>query len=602
MKFIRLGRLLPSLPRLFLRGLLSLYTRIGQHGFVLIWATLTGLVTGLTVVVIRLVAIFFEAGSAELAQWKFWAVLPLPVIGIMLAGWIKRRLEEDSSSRDMTELMTALRTGRPGRLKLSTLSHIAVAPLTVGLGASAGLTTPGVLAGASLGSTIGKVLHVPFSRRVRLMTCGSAAAVSAIFNCPISGVLFAIEALLPRSRPIELVPILFAAAGASVVTQGVFGAEPYFHLPDADWYAGELGAFLLLGLGAALLGVFIVRLNRNWEDKALHSPLRPWQINLIAGLFTALWVGLFPALAGEGGGVIHQLFTGDGEALLRQSPLFKWVFSGTGGVFFFALAVMLLKPLASAATLNGGGAGGHFAPTLFTGAFAGLAFAEAVRLLGWGELPPGDMVAAGMCGVFAAAFRAPLTAIFLVSEMSGTYRLMLPLIVVAAAAFFLAGFLEKDSIYVHADERSEKPEPTAGVKTIRDRIEHRMPLLAGKAPDWAHFLKHNPGDSFAVVDSEKKLLGVIRRSRIENRRQTPPPLLPEELMQSADTPLLASDRPEMALGAFNLFAAEELPVVNHHHLYQGFLTRQDLTAASSPAASPPAAAAAPEASAAPPSK
>lgn len=561
---------------LFLRKMAELYGNIGQSSFFLIWAIITGLVTGGAVVLIRLIAVALEALTGISVHGLLPAILLIlaPVFGLALSWFIKKTLSHSNSSADMTLLIRSIRERKPELIRLETLSHVIASPLTAGLGASAGLTTPSVLTGASTGANIGHFLHMAPERTVQLMTCGTAAGIAAIFGSPIAGVLFAVEVLLPKMSVGELVPVLLSAAGATVVVQVALSNTPFFEMLCQSWDFRALPFYVILGLLSAAIGIGMIRGNR-WVSGALDRYCRRDVTRLlVGGVLVAALVALFPRLAGEGIAPMQMLIRDHSFASSTPGWLRNLCGDGLPLMILTGLLLFLLKIAATSLTLSCGGSGGFFAPSLFVGAFFGFTMKHVFELFRWGSIHDTNFIALGMCGVFASSFRAPLTAIFLVVEMSGSYVLMIPLILVAALSYFITAFFEDDSIYTTASavERAGRGMHLKASYRRVIRTEYTA-LLPGRRVNWEILLASTAETVFPVLDSSGYLLGIIPRAKIENivmlnQLQTPP----EKLMIFPKVVLRGNEKLSLIFSAMHFYGMNFLPVLDGRRRFKGFVS------------------------------
>lgn len=560
----------------FLRKMAEVYGTIGQSSFFLIWAVITGIITGAAVVLIRIAAAALEAltGTAETGLAFKILIFFAPVAGMALSYLIKKTLSHSNSSADMTLLIQSIRQRKPELIRLETFSHIAASPLTAGLRASAGLTTPSILTGASMGASIGRLLHISADKTVQLMTCGTAAGIAAIFGSPISSVLFAVEVLLPKMNVSALIPVLLSAAGATVVMQVSLANTPFFEMLCKNWEIRALPYYIILGLLSSAIGIGMIRSNKlvgNFVNGRIRTDLGRL---FLGGLAVASLVFLFPQLSGEGIGPIQNLIRT--HSLNPEIPF--WLKHVSGNAVFLLLftgsALFLLKTAATSLTLSCGGSGGFFAPSLFVGAFFGFTLKHMFDLLHWGNIYDTNFIALGMCGVFASSFRAPLTGIFLVVEMSGSYVLMIPLIIVAAISYFITAFFENDSIYTNADESGSDEEVMEnGTENLRKVISGDYISFSPDRPvNWEVVLNTTQETIFPVLDAKGCLLGVILRPAIEktvmlNKDGVPP----KKLMIFPKVTLSGKEKISMILAAMKIFSMTRLPILDSRLRFQGFV-------------------------------
>ncbi len=425
----------------------------------LILSVIIGASTGLAAVAfIRLIAIIQNRSYTTVGylfpHLGIWSYALVPIAGALLAGPIIAFFAREAKGHGVPEVMQAL-VMRGGRIRPRVaIAKIVASALCIGTGGSAGREGPIVQVGSTLGSVMGQVLHLSDDRIKNLVACGAAAGIAATFNAPIAGVAFAIEVLMCELQVRAFGNVVIAAVSAAVVSQIYLGDRPAFTVPSYSMESPlTILFYLLLGLVAALVGVGFIRM-LSWFEDAFDNWKFPLALKPAIG---ALLLGLL--------GVCYLQFTNTsfnnptefqlGMPLIENiphvyGPGFTFIEEALHGkTSFWILALLIvLKPLATSLTLGSGNSGGVFAPSLFIGAMLGGAMGELFAM--WNPVlagPPGAYALVGMAAVFAACARAPLTAMLIVFEMSNDYALILPLMLTAVTASYLAQYLHPESIY-----------------------------------------------------------------------------------------------------------------------------------------------------------
>jgi len=364
-----------------------------------------------------------------------WAWIAIPVIvtcGFAISRLLVRWGANDSPGENIPDLMYRLHL-KGGRMPLRPVAAKAVASaVLIGTGGAVGAEGPVIVAGAATGSRIGRWLKSSPQRLRTLAGCGAAAGLSAAFNAPIAGVLFAVEKILGSAGGLSLGPFVVASIIASTFGRSVFGNQPVLAVPSAYSLisAWHLLLYTFLGTVSGFLAVAYTRMV--WAtDERWEKFRQPWTGVLVGGLIVGSLSLVFRAdLWGHG----HQsvdLFT----LSSRSVPIL--------------LGLVFAKLVATAVTVATGRAGGLFTPALFLGAALGTAFGILLQPLPepWGMVPPGAFALAGMAAVVAGATHAPLTAIMMVFEMTGDYGLILPLMLTSVVAYLVARKLHPESVY-----------------------------------------------------------------------------------------------------------------------------------------------------------
>lgn len=359
---------------------------------------------------------------------RFSAVL-LPALGALIAGPLLTYFARDAKGHGVPEVMEAVAL-HGGRISPAIMVNALASVFIIGMGGSAGRVAPVVQIGAGWGFLVARALRLSPERVRNLVACGTAAGIAATFNAPIAGVFFALEVILGELGARSFATLVIAAVTSSVVGRSFLGDFPAFVLPGyvlIDYR--ELLLYAGLGVLAAFVGVLFVRaltfvtsLFERWQFPEIFEPV-------VGGLLIGLLGVVFPQILGMGARPVEQALRGQ----------LAW---------HLMAALIFLKIIATSFTLGSGGAGGIFAPLLFCGAMLGGAYGFWMHR--WFPLltaSSGAYALVGMAAVFAAAGRAPITAVLILFEMSRDYRVILPLMLTTVISLVIASLLETESIY-----------------------------------------------------------------------------------------------------------------------------------------------------------
>lgn len=380
------------------------------------------------------------------AKYVLYVLLPLPFAGVALSYFFQRIFGGRTFSKSLSGLILNLDRRRPNIPFSETYTHIFSSALCVGFGGSAGLEAPSVLTGAAVASNITRFFKVNTLPRSIFIGCGSAAAISGIFDSPIAGVLFVIEGLLPEFSVSALVPIVLASASSSVVSHLLSGHDVFFPNAIVQWSGQEIFPAFLLGCVCAVIGILTIRGTEATAGRLSRMFPRPLVRMVCGALVLCLFLALFPHLRGQGYPFIEKLLIRD-QAFIWEAPyLLSWLPSGALP-YIIVLAAIFIKIFVSSLTIASGGDGGIFAPSMFIGAFTGYAFAHAVNLSGLAEVSYSNFTALGMCGVFTSVMRTSLAGVFLIAETTGGYQLLVPLMIVSGVSWYFGRIFEPRSIY-----------------------------------------------------------------------------------------------------------------------------------------------------------
>lgn len=442
---------LKTYKRLILR-----FTRIWRHFFkpesdVIVIAILVGIVTAFAAQFLHFLVSQFTGVAAQFADFapnmpiRGAVIFLLPLFGIFLSNYFQTHYCAPGFGKSLAPLILKLDRHNEAIPSSEMFTHIISSAISVGFGGSAGLEAPSVLTGAAIGSNISRIFLIRRMPRSMIVSCGAAAAIAAIFDSPIAGVLFVVEALLPEFTVPLLIPPLVSSAVSSAVTHSLDGHGTFFMSKIEQWHGNEVIMMFACGIVCAIIGAFIIK-SCVFVGKQLHRLKSPNMRLLCGGLCASAVLFVFPELRSQGYASIEQLLIGDDTAF-SEAP---FVLQGLSPILLpivLMLSAIILKPAVSALTIESGGDGGIFAPSMFIGAFTGFAFARCVNMLGIANLSECNFTALGMCGVFTTVMRSPLAGIFLIAETTGGFVLLVPLMIVASVAMATGKLFEPHSIY-----------------------------------------------------------------------------------------------------------------------------------------------------------
>lgn len=405
---------------------------------ILLVCVFTGLAAGVGAWILKTLIRYISTALTEgLREGDFnWVLLVAPAVGLLLSGWMQRRLFHRDVSRGTEKLKEALDAkdyDLPHQLVYEPVAGCAV---TIGMGGSAGAEGPIAYAGAAIGSNAAKFFRLPAGFTRMMLGFGAAAGIAAIFKAPLAGVFFTLEVL---GMTLSSVPILGLVACCLI---GAFTAYLLSGMtPEVVWH-GAITQFDYSQTGWLLLIGIVMGLYCRWYRRsglAIRSGwLRistPWKRELLAGLFLGVITLCMPTLFGEGYGSLQKVLAGHLDSIADYS-----LPSGTHGALLIPLmlgGILLVKGAAVYTTNNAGGVSGSFAPTLFAGCMAGALMALGADAIGCG-IPHSQIAYICMGGAMAGIVRAPLMATFITVEVTMTYSLLLPVAAVSFISYIVA--------------------------------------------------------------------------------------------------------------------------------------------------------------------
>jgi len=497
-------------------------THLGSRTLLVMASILVGIISALAAIILKTFVHFMH----RIPEYFFgvsgnhvWYLL-LPAMGIILTVMVVRLFFKGKIEKGLGSILFSI-VRRSGRVEENKMySHIITSGITVGFGGSAGLEAPIVITGSAIGSNIATRLGFGDKERVLLLACGAASGIAAVFNCPIAGVIFAIEVLLTDITIPLFIPLLISTATSIIVSKLLYKGQ-LFYLITNDWYYHAIPFYILLGVICGLISVYMTRVSLYIEEK-METKKEKYVKALPGGLLVGGLIFLFPPLFGEGYNTVTSLLNGTFQDIVNNS-IFVSFRDNPLILVLIVFIIVMVKPIATALTLGSGGNGGIFAPSLFTGAMAGFGLAYLVNLSGISTLHINNFVAVGMAGILAGVIHAPLTAIFLIAEITGGYVLFVPLMIVSAISYFISRYFEPYSIYTK--KLAQKGHLFTGDKDtnvlrqilLDDLIETEFftLLMSDKFEKLIEAFTKSNRNVFPVVDDENNFIGIIQLDNVK---------------------------------------------------------------------------------------
>ena len=473
-------------------------------------------------------------------------------------------------------------------------SSLFTSVFTAGFGGSAGLEGPLVLTNSAWGSNLGRLFKVDYKSKTLLIGCAAAAAMAAIFKAPLAAVVFAVEVLMLEFSVSSLIPLLVASVSAVLVTSLAGDSQTTIGFTlNSPFRLGNSGYFVLLGVVTGLSSVYFSRLYlgiTNWFQR-----IKNWKARVLTGgLLLGLVIWMFPPLYGEGYEVINQLISDNGYNQefrdIAMSTFFeKWTDS-TYLMLLFLFLLVLFKVIATALTIGSGGVGGIFARSLFMGGTLGFLFSRFFKYYEINvSLPSENFTLVGMAGLMAGVLHAPLTAIFMIAEISGGYELYIPLMLTTVTSFYVSKGLMKNTIYTRElAMRGElithdKDDAALTLMTLDEIIQTDFKVFRPEQnlADIEQVLEQTDQLLYPVVDKNGNLMGQVTFDDLR------PVLFKPEIYSSLKIADVLSESPEVisseddiktVMDKFESTQAWKLPVVTHAK-YIGVISRTELLSA-----------------------
>lgn len=508
--------------------------------------------------------------------------LAYPILGMLLTLLFVKYIVKDNIGHGVSRVLYSI-SKRKSRLKShNTWTSIVATTLTIGCGGSVGAEAPIVLTGSSIGSTIGRYFRLNYRNITLLIGCGAAGAISGIFKAPIAGIVFTLEVLLLDLTMSSIVPLLISSVTAASVAYFLMGDTVLFsfditgafNIKNIPWY-------IILGIGSGLVSVYFSKMTLFLESR--YDKIRNSFLKLaVGGSILTLLIWIFPPFYGEGYKTIMLLLSGNSDAVFAGS-----LFHGAADNYFvfilFFLSLVTFKVIATSSTNGAGGVGGIFAPTLFIGGVNGYMLSNLLQKFAGAEIPDNRFVLVGMAGTMAGVMHAPLTAIFLIAEITGGYSLLIPLIITSTTAFIISRSFESHSIYhIELARRGEliTHDKDKAVLTLMDwKKDIEKDLVKIKGTDTlgslVEAISRSKRNLFPVVDDYQILEGVVslddvREIMFDHSQYNT--VLVKDLMSVPPSYIDIRENIDTVMRTFSETGAWNLPVLDKGY-YVGFISK-----------------------------
>ena len=568
-------------------------SHLSERNQVLVLSVVVGLVVGLAAVLLKTLINLIQHGLHSVFGGSLNGILylVLPGVGMLLAMLFCRYVIKDNIGHGVTKALQAV-SRHDSRIKPHNMwSSVVASSVTIGFGGSVGAEAPIVYTGAAIGSNFARYCGLSYRNMTILLGCGAAAAVAGIFKAPLAGVLFVLEILLFNISMNSMMPLLLSTVSATVVSYIFLGDATPFECTLTPFVLKNIPFYLILGWFCGACSIYFIRTTLWMEDKVgkMKNPYLKW---ILCALGLGLLIFLFPPLYGEGYESLGSLLNGNELTLEGQTPL-SFLSASSWSVPVFFLLILLLKVFSMTLTNAGGGVGGTFGPTLFVGAIAGFFVSRAFNLILGGtslSVPEQNFVLVGMAGLMAGVMQAPMTAIFLIAEISGGYDLFLPLILTATIAFGTTRLVEKYSIYTkRIAQRGEllthdSDQAVLTLLKVGDVIENDFSPVEIDATlgRLVEVVSESSRNIFPVVDSKGRFQGYVSLEDIRKdmfRHDLYDKMHVFNFMRSAVAYVYEDEKMDSVMKKFETTDAWNLPVVKHDRTYVGFVSKSKIFSA-----------------------
>jgi putative chloride channel len=560
--------------------------------FILLLCGLVGVATGFAALAMRSLTHFIEevlvGNIIRYINYGFYVIFP--AVGFLLVYWVKKYIIRKEVSHGIPSILYAVAKQKGIMKRFQAYGSILTAPITIGFGGSVGLEGPMVVTGAGISSQVARLFHINQSDRMLLLACACAAALAAIFKVPLAGILFAIEVFGLDLTLSSLLPLFVASLSGVLTSYIFFGNAALLPIYVGDSFLmHNIPFYLLLGVVGGFMSAYFTfvyeQVNR-FFSKFSSAYLRI----VIGGAILGLLVFVMPPLYGEGHEVINHLKAGHPE-LSISSNIFGWNLENPWVVILLLGGLVLFKVVATSVTFGAGGVGGIFSPMLFMGGVMGNCFARIINqidILPY-KLPLANFTLIGMTALMTGVLHAPLTAIFLIAEVTGGYSLFVPAMVTAVVSFSIAKYFNKYSIYTMELGRKgelvnqDKDQAILTLMDMESVIETNfVPVYTDMTLKGVVYeaVRESSRNIFPVLDREKgSLEGVILLDDIRHlifEKELYDKVSVLEMMQPPPALIqMGQDTMNQVMDKFQNTAAWNLPVVKNGK-YIGFISKSKL--------------------------
>ena len=551
---------------------------------------LIGLLAGVVSVTIKNITFFIQwllEKSIILSQNGVYFILP--ILGLYLVYLFVKHVSKNPIEHAIPSILYSL-SKKNGMIKKSKIYlPLITAPLTVGFGGSVGLLGPAIASATAISSNIGQLFHIDRKTRSLLIGCAAAGAIASIFKSPIAAIIFAIEVFSLDLTFASLLPLLIASVSSVLTSYFFLGDEVLFNFTISDKFTiRDTLFYIVLGIGTGIASIYFSKIYF-----AIYRFFDRFKTNgqklIVGGLAIGIMLYFIPPLYGEGFSFINDLLHGNHLNALGQTPFDNYL-DNVWVVIALLVGITIFKAVAMTTTLAAGGAGGIIIPTMVMGSTLGNVVAKVINNLGF-QVSEANFTLIGMAGLIAGVLHAPLTAIFLIAEITGGYELFVPLMITVSMSFIITKNAIEHTIYTKelAEKGAllthDKDKSVLTLMKLDNVIEKNFRVLKPEMNlgDMLHQgVAKSSRNLFPVIDDEQRLVGIIllddirtvmfdqalyNSTSVETFMVKPPDYIDYE-----------RDSMQRVMKKFQTSGAWNLPVIKNEKYY-GFVSKSKLLTA-----------------------
>ncbi|WP_297797666.1 chloride channel protein [uncultured Eudoraea sp.] len=581
-----------TVTTLFTRFLKWRYKHISNKTFTQLMSVIVGFLAGLASVTLKNITYFIESliekGIVFSDQQLYFIT---PIVGLTLVYLYVKYVYKAKLEHAISSILFALSKKKGIISAKKIFLPLVTAPLTVGFGGSVGLLGPAVASGAAISSNVARLLHLNAKTRSLLIACASAGAIASIFQSPIAAIIFAVEVFSLDLTMISMLPLLLASISGVLTSYFFLGDESLFSFSITEKFEiKDTFFYIILGVGTAIASIYFTKMYFGILTFFERFKSPKYKL-LVGGLAIGIMLYFIPPLYGEGFGFINNLLDGEHIEALGKTPFDRYT-NNIWVVIALLAGIIIFKAVAMTTTFAAGGAGGIFIPTMVMGSALGNVVAKIINNLGLGlSVNESNFTLIGMAGLIAGVLHAPLTAIFLIAEITGGYELFVPLMITAAISFLLTKNAIDYTIYtrelaeqgalithnkdqavltlMHLDEIVEKDFKTITQEMTLGELVHKTVAKSTR-------------NIFPVIDSNDALVGIVSLDDIREfmfDTSIYDKIKVESFMHNAPELIFYdSDSMQEVMRKFQDSSAWNLPVIKDGK-YLGFISKSKLLTA-----------------------
>ncbi|MGB5430751.1 chloride channel protein, partial [Eudoraea sp.] len=492
---------------------------ISNKTFTQLMSVVVGFLAGLAAVTLKNTTYFIESlleKGIVFSNYQLYFITP--IIGLTLVYLYVKFVHKEKLEHAISSILFALSKKKGIISAKKIFLPLVTAPLTVGFGGSVGLLGPAVASGAAISSNVAQLLHINAKTRSLLIACASAGAIASIFQSPIAAIIFAVEVFSLDLTMISMLPLLLASISGVLTSYFFLGDESLFSFSITEKFEiKDTFFYIVLGVGTAIASIYFTKMY--FGILAFFERFKsPKYKLLVGGLAIGIMLYFIPPLYGEGFVFINKLLHGEHIDALGKTPFDNYT-NNIWVVIALLFGIIIFKAVAMTTTFAAGGSGGIFIPTMVMGSALGNVVGKVINNLGLGlSVNESNFTLIGMAGLIAGVLQAPLTAIFLIAEITGGYELFVPLMITSAISFLLTKNAIDYTIYTRELAKQgalithNKDQTVLTLMELDDIIEKnfkavRQDMTLGEMVYQS--VAKSARNIFPVIDANDALVGIV---------------------------------------------------------------------------------------------